>query len=442
MKHRDPTNPRAWLARARGNLTLAEKGGRLKGILFEDLCFNAQQAAEKALKAVCLAQGLDFPKTHSLVHLMDLLEAGGLHIPKNVRDADILTQYPVQSRYPSVVEEITRNEYREALKLAADVVFRRRRLSSRSLARRFAMPSKIISFSIPIILLVACTAQAGTIPAPAQQTSEVSEISEVSTSTLPTLTITETLAPTPTPEPTAKPEIGEFIPANDIEFVEGLPSYDLTLAPDADRKGIYWDIIISHLGDAISPSIPENQAILAKVLEKRPEYEGIGHGADYKVKQAFMQAFLEESGGKMIVTDIKWRKYEADFNQDIKFEVVHGNKLPINYEGAMRGDEFDKLARGGGFAVFTNEQGQLVYSVMVVNNTLEYIMQNKDSVFHMAGWTAGGIISNVFRMSVAHTALHSRGDSTVTVSDYRYYIKGSAPTEPDYVAKAYWFFIK
>ena len=52
MKDKDPASPRAWLLRARGNLTLAEKGGRLKGILFEDLCFNAQQAAEKALKAV------------------------------------------------------------------------------------------------------------------------------------------------------------------------------------------------------------------------------------------------------------------------------------------------------------------------------------------------------------------------------------------------------
>lgn len=124
MKHNDATNPRAWLSRARGNLTLAEKGGRHKGILFEDLCFNAQQAAEKALKAVCLAKGMDFPKTHSLVHLMDMLEAGDVNIPKNDRDADILTQYAVQSRYPSVVEEIIRNEYREALKLAAGVVFR------------------------------------------------------------------------------------------------------------------------------------------------------------------------------------------------------------------------------------------------------------------------------------------------------------------------------
>jgi len=87
------------------------------------LCFNAQQAAEKALKAVCLARGLDFPKTHSLVRLMDILVSDGVEIPKNVGNADILTQYAVQSRYPSVVEDITKDEYRYALKLAAQVVF-------------------------------------------------------------------------------------------------------------------------------------------------------------------------------------------------------------------------------------------------------------------------------------------------------------------------------
>jgi len=123
MRPKDPTDPHAWLLRAKGNLNLAEKGGRLKGILFEDLCFNAHQATEKALKAVCLVQGMDIPKTHSLVHLMDILEAGGIVIPKNVRDADILTQYAVQSRYPSIVEEISKSEYRDALKLAAQVVF-------------------------------------------------------------------------------------------------------------------------------------------------------------------------------------------------------------------------------------------------------------------------------------------------------------------------------
>jgi HEPN domain-containing protein len=77
MKPRDPTEPQTWLLRARGNLSLAEKGGRLKGVLLEDLCFNAQQAAEKALKAVCLHQGMDIPKTHSLIQLMDILETSG-----------------------------------------------------------------------------------------------------------------------------------------------------------------------------------------------------------------------------------------------------------------------------------------------------------------------------------------------------------------------------
>jgi HEPN domain-containing protein len=72
MKPKDPTDPQAWLLRARGNLNLAEKGGRLKGVLLEDLCFNAQQAAEKALKAVCLAYEIEIPKTHSLIHLMDI----------------------------------------------------------------------------------------------------------------------------------------------------------------------------------------------------------------------------------------------------------------------------------------------------------------------------------------------------------------------------------
>jgi HEPN domain-containing protein len=123
MKPKDPTDPNTWLSRAKANLTLAEKGGRLKGVVFEDLCFSAQQAAEKALKSVCMARGLDFPKTHSLVRLIDILEADGLEVPGNVREADILTQYAVQSRYPSVVEDITKEEYRDALKLAAKVVF-------------------------------------------------------------------------------------------------------------------------------------------------------------------------------------------------------------------------------------------------------------------------------------------------------------------------------
>ena len=40
-----PDNPKGWLARARSNLLLAESGQQ-RGVFLEDLCFEAQQAAE------------------------------------------------------------------------------------------------------------------------------------------------------------------------------------------------------------------------------------------------------------------------------------------------------------------------------------------------------------------------------------------------------------
>ncbi|HCC78708.1 MAG: hypothetical protein A2X25_14785 [Chloroflexi bacterium GWB2_49_20] len=116
-------HPQTWLRHARSNLHLAERGKRLKGVLLEDLCFNAQQAAEKAFKTVCVKHNIDFPKTHSLVRLIDILEENGVSLPENIKAADILTQYAVQSRYPDWIEEITNEEYREALNLAAQVVF-------------------------------------------------------------------------------------------------------------------------------------------------------------------------------------------------------------------------------------------------------------------------------------------------------------------------------
>ena len=52
-----PNDPREWLNRAGSNLT--RQAGPLDGVYLEDCCFDAQQAAEKAIKAVFLAHGLD-----------------------------------------------------------------------------------------------------------------------------------------------------------------------------------------------------------------------------------------------------------------------------------------------------------------------------------------------------------------------------------------------
>jgi HEPN domain-containing protein len=116
-----PDNPKDWLARARSNLLLAGSG-RQSGVFLEDLCFEAQQAAEKALKAVCVFYKIEFPKTHSLVTLTGLLEQSGVKLPPEVSEADALTSYAVQARYPDWDETVTESEYERALAIAGDVI--------------------------------------------------------------------------------------------------------------------------------------------------------------------------------------------------------------------------------------------------------------------------------------------------------------------------------
>ena len=70
-----PDDPREWMNRARSNL--ARLKSRVPGVYLEDFCFDAQQAAEKAIKAVMIARSIEFPYVHDLDHLLSLLEEGG-----------------------------------------------------------------------------------------------------------------------------------------------------------------------------------------------------------------------------------------------------------------------------------------------------------------------------------------------------------------------------
>lgn len=119
---RDPTDPGEWLRRARSNLARASARPGSREILLEDLCFDAQQAAEKALKAVLVARGIDFPKIHSIGDLQTLLRNRGVRVPASLREAAILTDYAVEVRYPGFVEPVTPAEHRRAVVLARRVV--------------------------------------------------------------------------------------------------------------------------------------------------------------------------------------------------------------------------------------------------------------------------------------------------------------------------------
>lgn len=63
------------------------------------VCFHAQQAVEKALKAALAARGVEFPFTHDIAGLIELCGNEALTIPEGLEDADRLTPYGVRIRY-------------------------------------------------------------------------------------------------------------------------------------------------------------------------------------------------------------------------------------------------------------------------------------------------------------------------------------------------------
>jgi len=121
-ERRAPDDPVEWLNRARSNLTRAREDARLDGVYLEDLCFDAQQAAEKAIKAVLIRRGIEFPYVHDLGRLFTLLEENGLEVPQNVRAAETLTPYAAIARYPTLFEPVTREQYLRAVELAEAVL--------------------------------------------------------------------------------------------------------------------------------------------------------------------------------------------------------------------------------------------------------------------------------------------------------------------------------
>jgi HEPN domain-containing protein len=128
-----PDDPREWLNRARSNLAHALEVS--PEVLHEDLCFDAQQAAEKSIKAVFIGRGDTFPYIHELAKLLRRLQKNGVTIPKYVWDADKLTRFAAVMRYPGE-DAVSRREYRRAVRIAAAVL----RWAERQVAASIARP--------------------------------------------------------------------------------------------------------------------------------------------------------------------------------------------------------------------------------------------------------------------------------------------------------------
>ena len=116
------SHARQWLVKAASDLTAAQRlldaGGP-----FDAVCFHAQQAAEKALKAWLAAADAPIPRTHNLEDLQALcLALPPIVVASGLGGLDLsgLTPFAVESRYDNEFWP-ERGEAEEAVALAASV---------------------------------------------------------------------------------------------------------------------------------------------------------------------------------------------------------------------------------------------------------------------------------------------------------------------------------
>ncbi len=103
---------RQWIAKAKEDLLNAEHTLTLReNCPVSTVCFHAQQCAEKYLKALLTCRGIEFPKTHDLVVLVNRLgRESGLEL--KMEDVHPLNRYSIEARYPGDWDPI---DMREAL---------------------------------------------------------------------------------------------------------------------------------------------------------------------------------------------------------------------------------------------------------------------------------------------------------------------------------------
>jgi HEPN domain-containing protein len=61
--------------------------------------FHAQQAVEKALKAVLVLNEMPYRFTHDVAYLIELCETAGVEIPGDLAEVDRLSAFAVRLRY-------------------------------------------------------------------------------------------------------------------------------------------------------------------------------------------------------------------------------------------------------------------------------------------------------------------------------------------------------
>lgn len=113
-----------WVRKAAADLQTAKREARVRrNPNFDAVCFHAQQAVEKMLKARLASRRRDIPRTHDLTQLLDaLLDAAPLW--EVWRPAlDELVSYAVEFRYPGemATKEMAKHALNKAVAICGEI---------------------------------------------------------------------------------------------------------------------------------------------------------------------------------------------------------------------------------------------------------------------------------------------------------------------------------
>jgi HEPN domain-containing protein len=112
---------RQWIAKAEQDFGLVKYLVSEKTPYLEAVGFHSQQAAEKYLKAYLVMFQVEFPKTHDLDELLDLVSSVDSELADTLRDITELTNYGVEIRYPGHLPKMTGEDAKAAVEMAAKV---------------------------------------------------------------------------------------------------------------------------------------------------------------------------------------------------------------------------------------------------------------------------------------------------------------------------------
>ena len=103
-----------WIEKAEGNYNSALILMRQRKHLVPDVvCNQCQQCAEKYLKALLVRHGLNFPKTHDLTQLKNLVSSLDADVLLMTPALDVLNPYGIDMRYPGL--QATSKDARDAV---------------------------------------------------------------------------------------------------------------------------------------------------------------------------------------------------------------------------------------------------------------------------------------------------------------------------------------